>query len=185
MTSPLGYAENLELHTAAYYGKLCMIRAILKVGIPSINVPNVDGNTPLMMALYGPVKKIKLEVIKLLLLHGADINMVNKKGDSALHAAVQGVLIGNVSRSCVEKLLENGADIRITNDRGKTATQLVYGEKCKKLRNCLLHYSDRKIEEEGSKSSWKSSLRNQCANVYEIMTNMDKFALTSGLRDTS
>ena len=93
-TTVSGFAYNLEIHTSSYYGNICTLKAILKLDLPSINIPNVDGNTPLMMALYGPNRKVKPQVVRLLLSYGADVDVVNKKGDSALHAAVQGVLTG-------------------------------------------------------------------------------------------
>ena len=92
-------------------------------------------------------------------------------------------LPGKVPRACVKQLLDSGADIRITNNRGKTPTQLVYGEKCKKLRDTLLRYSDQRMKEEEGSSSWKTMFRQQCNNVYDIMSNMEKMTLTGSLRD--
>lgn len=168
------FADNLEIHEAAFYGNVHTLREILQAGIECINSCNVDGNTPLMMALYGPFKKLKLKVIELLIKYGADINMINKKGDSALHAAVYGVINNKVGLSCVERLLNSGIDMRITNLRGKTATQIAFDQNQRKLVNFLLYYSDKKIEEQS-----------RVKRAFSLRIKPSFYDITSRRRDTT
>jgi ankyrin repeat protein len=57
-----------------------------------------------------------LEIVKLLVEHGADVNLKNVKGNTALILAAQ-----NDNFNIVKYLVEKGADVKIKNEYGKTA----------------------------------------------------------------
>ena len=57
-------------------------------------------------------------IAKLCLRHGADVNAVNRKRNSALHFCVQYGF-----HAMADWLLENGADRDLVNDEGQTAYQ--------------------------------------------------------------
>lgn len=60
-------------------------------------------------------------IIELLLIHGADINLQNNDGSTAL-------MLAN-SNSMVGLLLRHGADINLQNINGKTALDIEFGKK--------------------------------------------------------
>ena len=71
----------------------------------------------MMMASYGGYTYGSYaEVVKLLLAKGADINVKNSNGETALMAASSR---GNAD--VVKLLLDKGADINVKNSKGKTA----------------------------------------------------------------
>lgn len=66
-----------------------------------------DGCTPLISAIQSSSPKA-IEIARLLLEHGANVNASMHEGDSALHAAVRS---GSIDK--VDLLLKNGADINV------------------------------------------------------------------------
>ncbi len=61
-------------------GDLAVVEALLKAGAEGLNAQNTDGETLLMRA----VRKDRTDLAKLLLAHGADPNLVDVLGDTAL-----------------------------------------------------------------------------------------------------
>ena len=81
----------------------------------------VDGSaeqkiSPLSLA----TQNNNVEFIKLLLDHGADINLVDEKGNTALHIAAK-----NGKTESFKFLLENGANGNLKNEDGNTARQIL------------------------------------------------------------
>jgi ankyrin repeat protein len=139
---------DLELWIAALYNNKRRIQELLDQ-FPNINInfqidgnPGIDhdcsyillkGTTPLMVA----VLRSKLDVIKLLIEHGAQINQQCSNGYTALHYAVQENLI-----QYVKLLLKNKAFTSLVNNYKKSPYQMVidrksicYGDYCKR-KNC-------------------------------------------------
>ncbi len=82
--------------------------------ITNINIPNPQGNTPLMLA----VMNNNIEVVQLLLRSGANVNVKNNKGNTALMIA-SAIKPPNIQ--IIKILLDNGADIDIKNNISDTA----------------------------------------------------------------
>jgi cytohesin len=57
-----------------------------------------------------------LDVVKVFLAHGADVNARSRNGDTPLHAR-------DISKEMAELLLTHGADINATNNHGETPLQ--------------------------------------------------------------
>lgn len=118
---PWGSVETRfePIHSAARMRDVEAVRRELAAGVnvDFVNgrAPNGDGgNTPLWFAAQGPWPG-GVEVARVLIEAGADINRPSEHGRTALHmAAAWG------HADVVRLLLENGADATITDDEGLT-----------------------------------------------------------------
>ena len=113
IAGPLHHAKSPE-----------MVRVLLDAGLDV----NERGNmTPLISAVY----RHKPEVVKALLKNGADINLCDSYGNTALHFAIQELrhghcMTGDKEQDCkaiVDILVKNGADTTIKN---KTSSKTPY-----------------------------------------------------------
>ncbi|MCT1867342.1 MULTISPECIES: ankyrin repeat domain-containing protein [Dermabacter] len=71
------------LMDAAREGNLDILRPAIEAGIP-LNMQDADGNTMLMLAAYHD----HAALVKLLAEHGADVDLLNDRGQSPLAGAV-------------------------------------------------------------------------------------------------
>ena len=126
-------AGDTALTLAAAEGKLDAVKLLLEHGA-DINTSNGAGDTALTLAaasrrreylggncgdeelLMPATVERNLSLIKLLLNHGASVDLKNKAGDTALTLAA-----AKVKLDAVKLLLNHGAKIHATNDAGDTA----------------------------------------------------------------
>lgn len=101
---------------------LALMRLLLKLGADPL-LPNFDGTTPLMAAAGVGTNEPQeeagdeseaLEAVKMLLDLGADVNTVDKNGDTAMHGAAF-----NISPRVIKLLAERGADPQIWKNPNK------------------------------------------------------------------
>ena len=105
------------LHAAASSGNFKVVRILIEYGPVDINARDDDGWTPLLWA-SGRHNFKDGSVLRLLLEHGAEINVQNRVGRTPLHrASFNGAL------EVVRLLLEHGADVEAKNIVGGTALQ--------------------------------------------------------------
>jgi len=104
------------VHLAAFFDQPEVVALLLDRGAdPGMAARNASRVTPLHSAVAGR----NLEVVRSLLMHGADANARQQGGWTALHAAA---LHGDVA--IVRLLLARGASPQAANDDGTTALQL-------------------------------------------------------------
>ncbi|TPX16523.1 uncharacterized protein E0L32_003817 [Thyridium curvatum] len=96
-----GQAEFTLVHRAAALGDLKTVRHLLDGGSDELEVPTQSGSTPLI----GACESGSIDVVKLLLEHGADITRRNKLGNTPLGTAASR---GDVE--IVRLLLDVGAE---------------------------------------------------------------------------
>ena len=102
----------LPLHTCSYYGCDVEILGIMLQRGVDINTPITSTkSTALMMA----TQENNIKVYKYLVSHNADLNMVNRDGESALHFAIH-----FNSKEILRLLLLNQADIHLKTNAGET-----------------------------------------------------------------
>jgi len=121
-----GHSPNLfdkdglaPIHLAALHGKLDCLRLLVENYNVDANLISETGHHPLMLAINKKNGKAALQCMKYLLERGADLEYVNREGESAVHkAAAEGL------EDCLKFLLDKGADADLKNVRDKTAYDL-------------------------------------------------------------
>jgi len=123
--------NNTALHFAAGaspvsptdHGSPAAVAYLIRQGA-DVNAQNNTRITPLMDAVYNN----NLESLKILLAHGADVNMVSKYNETALSAALlrtegRADIYGNIYRAIASELLRHGADPNFKDFTGRTLLQ--------------------------------------------------------------
>ncbi|GAB4817164.1 hypothetical protein N2152v2_004210 [Parachlorella kessleri] len=115
-----GHSEDSEaaadLLNFCQYGRYEDARQLMREAKIPIDVRDMSGNTPLMLACQGSYGRL----VKLCLRKGADVNAQNAAGETALLLAAAAE-----HRGCAKYLLECGADPTLKTKDGRTAEELI------------------------------------------------------------
>lgn len=130
-TSPdLANAENGQgltlLGYAAHFGNGEAVRVLLEHGanvnaVSRSKVAYIPSNTALHAAIAG---KRSIEVVRLLLNHGADTGIMDSNGHTCLHTAA----FHDDNVELIRLLLEHGADVNAAAGNGETAFAIAKGQ---------------------------------------------------------
>lgn len=90
-------------------GKIDIVRTILNAKPECVHAKDEDGYTPLHRACYNN----NIELAKLLIQYGADVNAVTDFKWTPLHSSCQWT-----NNKCVAMLLQYGADVNARTDGG-------------------------------------------------------------------
>lgn len=121
-SSSIGTPGATPILLAADRGDVALMRLLIKLGADPL-LPNDDGTTPLLAAAGVGTNEPQeeageeseaVEAVKLLCDLGADVNTVDKNGDTAMHGAAY-----NISPLVVKLLAERGADPQIWSKPNK------------------------------------------------------------------
>ena len=104
------------LHDAAAIGDIAKVKQILDAAEAEVDCRDATGNTPFMWAASCG----RIDAMRLLLEHGADINAVNDVEDTSLHRACW-----RSQRDSVKFLLDHSINENGKNKHGKLATELI------------------------------------------------------------
>ena len=100
------------VHIASASGKANILKYILEKcdsALDVVNASDLNGYTPLMNATNSG----NVETIRLLLLHGAEVNKRNNNGASCVHFAA-----GDGSTEILSLFFDNGVDIALIGESG-------------------------------------------------------------------
>ncbi|WP_017663024.1 ankyrin repeat domain-containing protein [Baaleninema simplex] len=140
------YAE--ALHVATIFGNVDIVRHFINIGT-NVNIPNDRGDTALHRAtdrvlaispddLYDEDENLEededsdnrlfdaacraLEIVRLLIDAGADVNLPNCNGTTPLEIVLEQGMMDWIEQSAemVKLLIEAGADVNVAGDRGET-----------------------------------------------------------------
>lgn len=125
--TPLGYA--------AHYGQAEAARLLLAHGadvnaVSHSKISFIPSNTSLHAALAG---ERSVEVVRLLLEHGAATNILDSDGQNALHTAA----FHTDQAELIELLLQHGADPSALSDEGQTALDIALDKGNHSTAKCL------------------------------------------------
>lgn len=124
---------------AAKKSNLYITEHLLTNCAADVNVVSKTGITPLIYA----VQSGNIEIVKVLITHGANVNLTDKAGSSALRKAC----MTSINYNIIEYLLENGAKVN-TFDKNLLSTPITsllfmgtndWPGKCKALNQLLTH----------------------------------------------
>ncbi|KAH9988638.1 ankyrin repeat-containing domain protein [Russula vinacea] len=125
-----GQVGKSPLHAATHFGDLEMVQVLLDYGIL--------GSTPLNFALQYRSKNIDPGVVRLLLDHGADPNVLAEyqSGNTPLHRASRSGRI-----EIARLLIEHGANVEVQDDLGRTPLDVATFELHEIVKLLLEHLS--------------------------------------------
>jgi ankyrin repeat protein len=111
-------APEIDIHSAVVSGNVIVMKQHVLAGTDLNLKDPFGGSSPIISAaLFG-----KIEIVKILVDAGADVNFINNDGSTALHTAAF------FCRPEIVKILQdNGIDKTIRNNMGSTAYESVAG----------------------------------------------------------
>lgn len=107
-----------------------------------VNTHQVDGITPFMLA----ARHSDFDLLLFLINQGADINMVDKRGFSALHHVISWSLSHDIVQTCVQFLITHGANPNIRSSEGSSALTLALHKRNYSLLGYLLNNTQQQVE---------------------------------------
>ena len=139
---------NTPLHYACYYKSTEITNKLIKAGF-SVNVKNLNGETPLMFIFLDlnyriskqkkRMRRIVEQLVQLILYEDkASVNEVNSSGNTALHLAVKAACYKNVSIECIQLMLKSDADTSMENKSKETPYNIAFNNSLRKLGEMLL-----------------------------------------------
>ena len=117
-------STTIDIHDAAYYGKIEVVKQHLAAGV-DVNEVNNSKETPLHWAAIEGQE----EIVELLIAKGANVNAKADEGNTPLHTAAL-----NNREEVAELLIAKGADVNAKDVNGETPLDWADGENTELLR---------------------------------------------------
>ncbi|KAL5499588.1 hypothetical protein EMCRGX_G011033 [Ephydatia muelleri] len=155
--------QELEFRTACTEGNQAAVNHCIRMGV---NV-NCLGN---MSALHLASQHGHSEIVRELLKHGANIDAINRYGNTALHLAILG---GHMITACV--LIEGNANLNIRNQPGNTPLHLCCKAGYIDLASLLLQNgADSTIQNQNGKTAQMLARSNGCIGIVQLFLNKEE-----------
>ncbi|BCS83498.1 putative ORFan [Cotonvirus japonicus] len=103
------------------------VKALSSLKFININYQDIAGNTPLLNSITCP-NHSNLEIIKVLLNNGADVNKYNHRGETPILKA-----IACRNLAIIELLLTYNADVNVVDSQGNNAIMLSHDDDLKNI----------------------------------------------------
>lgn len=133
--------------SAVIAGNLEILQVLWTKDVP-VNGRGFAGGTLLMLAADGD-----LSVLKFLIGRGADVNLKDDEGKTALMKAVESFQAANLSN--VKYLIDHGADVNAVNNKGETALIIAVKKGDEEMTRVLLEKgSPVSVKDREGKSAW-------------------------------
>lgn len=137
LQNPGGYYKYLIFDSTFTPTETSVLRVIISIPGFDVNIRDNIGRTLLMIASEYAV----IENIELLLKHGADANLVDEYGNSALHYTARRYSHEDIYRRSATILIEQGrANVSQTNNNGDTPLHLACRKACYPAAFALLRH---------------------------------------------
>jgi ankyrin repeat protein len=141
-----GYKGGTPLKSAAWYGDLEMVQALLDYKA-DVNARDDDNWIPMLSVSLGcysaaphNIPQLWPDVARLLLEHGADLNVQTDRGSTPLHIAAR-----DMGTEFVRVLLEHGANVGAKDNKGRTPLHEVRTDEIARM--LLEHDADVGVED--------------------------------------
>ena len=95
---------------------LTIIKILIKAGNANVNIQDADQCTPLILAAK---KDNNVPLVKALIEAGADVNMIDKNGNTALLVALENMI--NMDNELIKLFVKAGANINASDENGTSA----------------------------------------------------------------
>jgi ankyrin repeat protein len=124
-----GYGYVMPIHIAVRHGRINILKMLAEKRRKSeslvtfdVDARDSDGHTPIMVAYFGPAKKLE-ECVRFLVAEGADVNARSANMQfTALHDAAE-----FTSREYAELLIGLGANVNLQDKYGRTPLHIICG----------------------------------------------------------
>jgi ankyrin repeat protein len=118
--------QGITLLQLALECALCNRCITVKTLVEAGSDPNGRGSAYSFIPLHTAVERQELEVVRLLVDYGANINLPDRSLNTALHTALRGETVTTVGErlQIVEYLLGKGANASLKNSQGQTAYEV-------------------------------------------------------------
>lgn len=155
-------SNKIDVYDAARQGNIEALTEAHSEDKKSIDIPNENGHTPLILSCY----RAQPEAAKLLIGFGVDINYSCDLG-TALHAAVY-----QNDFEITKLLLKNKADINTTDANKQTALIMAVNNSNPEMVELLLkHNADVTIADKNGRTAFMFAMEQRNEEIIQLLTN--------------
>ncbi|KAF2903218.1 hypothetical protein ILUMI_02975, partial [Ignelater luminosus] len=166
------------VHYSIMYGDFALIEELMLYEV-DVNVQDEAGNTPLHVTVF---KRNDLDITRLLLSSGADVNIKNAEGATSLHYAAT-----RCKYQIVEELISSNADINMQDNAGNTPLHYAISKECN-FSDLIFSWGANPyytIKNLDGKSPFYNCIRGICEKGFEGITVISSAAAEETTKDTS
>lgn len=155
-------ATSQTVYDACRKGDLERIKLLMTINKDTIDTPNENGFTPLIISCY----RNQPEVVDFLLNHNVQINYISPEGTALIGVCYQGNLV------IAKKLIRSKAEINIQNEEGLTALMFAVQGNHLELANLLIKEgAEKNLQNKYGKTALDFAKQNENKEMIRVLTN--------------